>query len=135
MLSPETTVRSWEIWILVPGLSREVFDLQRSCESKDEADRLASAIADWLHLGTWYDAVLDTLPPDAQDQLFALRQGFRADGVDLGTVQVGAKPEAAALFTQEEDDFDAEDTALEHDAPRVTYDVGGDGHAGDNDLI
>ena len=115
MFSPEVSAHSWAIWILSPGGVRELFDSRRLYESRGEAESVCAAMADWFHRGEWCDRVLDALPPDDQDELFALRRGFKADGVPLGMVRVGAKPATPTLYDAE--DEDEEDTSLESDVP------------------
>lgn len=129
MVSPVPTSAQYEIWISAPGGHRELFDACRLFESRGDALRTCGAVQDWFHLGAWSDIVFDTLPPDAQDELYALRRGFKADGVDLPLVRVGAKPVATAdgrtvvgyCGGDPDDDADADDTDLA--PPEVLYHV------------
>lgn len=88
MLSHEIYTRKYELWLIIPGQRSELLNEYGLYESQGEAQRMASAVADWFHLGTWYDSVLDRLGPETQDDLFAMRQGFKSDCVPLGSIRL-----------------------------------------------
>lgn len=121
MFSPVSGTDLYEIRVCTPNNRLEVFGSSLTYRSYREAAQVSGAISDWIHLGVWLDAVLDTLSLDDQEDLFHMRQGLKADGVALGRVRVYPSP-VCALYDPGDDDDDSDDpdrTDLEE--PDILY--------------
>lgn len=88
MFSPVLATDCWEILLTTPDGVQELFGSGDLCGSCKEAADIAGAVADWFALGAWHDRTLDRLTPEDRTDLFALRDGYRAAGVDTAAVRV-----------------------------------------------
>lgn len=130
VLSPETVVREWEIWLYGrPGYRSPVAECG-SFGSEGEACRVGAAVSLYLRLGVWSESVLGPVldaRPDAANErawLRCLPDELRRAGVDPARVLVTARPTVAGdNQNAHADPFEDEDTVLEGDGPDVTYRV------------
>jgi hypothetical protein len=121
MVSATQTVQQYELWLIVPGQYSEPLGDCGLYESQQEAERVASVVRNWLHIGVWC-SILDYLDPEAQDALLFVRRGFAAMGIDLASVAVEVREFATAGHDNRDstkaddwmqrDDLSLEDTTL-----------------------
>lgn len=126
VVSPQTTTSCYEIWLFAPGESPELLNECGLYRSRESADAVRNAVADWFRLGKWVDAVMDGLPVDVCEDLFARRQSFKAADIDPGDVLLAVKrverhgPRLAVLVPDlDADEEDDDATALQ--MPDVMY--------------
>jgi hypothetical protein len=103
-----------ELWLLAPGYAEPLSDVgplpYRTESERLELNRIASAVRDGLDLNWWNPAVMDAPAlAAALDELYALRAGLRALGIDPARVRVEVRPFAPHEGSDNRDSTLAED--------------------------